>query len=198
MPKFEAALRQVVEDLDIGVDDVAFDRMLRHEALLQAWNPRVNLTRITEPVEVARRHFGEALFLAREMGLTSGTIADLGAGAGFPGLPIAAWQPAVQVTAVESVTKKTTFLREVSRDWGNVSLFEGRIEAVEETFDWVVMRAVAIEPLLEELAKMAPRAAFLAGSRASEALEKTDLWILKDRIELPWDAPGALLIAERA
>jgi 16S rRNA (guanine527-N7)-methyltransferase len=188
----------VVEDLDIAVDNVAFDRMLQHEALLQAWNPRVNLTRIIEPAEVARRHFGEALFLAREIGLTSGTIADLGAGAGFPGLPIAAWQPAVQVTAVESVTKKTTFLREVSRDWSNVSLFEGRIEAVEETFDWVVMRAVAIEPLLEELAKMAPRAALLAGSRALEALEKTDLWTLKHRIELPWDAPGALLIAERA
>ncbi len=198
MPRFEAALRQVVEDLDIAVDEVAFDRMLQHEALLQTWNPRVNLTRITDPVEVARRHFGEALFLAREMGLTSGTIADLGAGAGFPGLPIAAWQPAVQVTAVESVTKKTTFLREVSRDWSNVSLFEGRIEAVEETFDWVVMRAVAIEPLLEELAKMAPRAALLARSRASEALEETDLWTLKHRIKLPWDAPGELLIAERA
>lgn len=197
MPRFEAALRQVIEDLGISVNDTAFERMIHHEAMLQAWNPRVNLTRITEPVEVARRHFGEALFLAREMGMTTGTVADLGTGAGFPGLPIAAWQPNVQVTGVESVTKKTTFLREVSREWSNVTLIDGRIESVEERFDWVVMRAVAIEPLLEKLTEMAPRFAVLAGSRASDAIECCNLWRLERRVKLPWDAPGELFVAER-
>lgn len=197
MLSFEAALRQVIEDLEISVDDAAFGRMVHHEALLQAWNPRVNLTRITEPVEVARRHFGEALFLAREMGMTTGTVADLGTGAGFPGLPIAAWQPGVHVTGVESVTKKTTFLREVSRDWSNVELIDGRIEAVDASFDWVVMRAVAIEPLLEKLTEMTPRFAVLAGSRACEAIGCCNLWRLERRVELPWDAPGELLVAKR-
>jgi 16S rRNA (guanine(527)-N(7))-methyltransferase RsmG len=180
------------------MDEACVQRMLQHEALLQAWNPRVNLTRITEPIEVAQRHFGEALFLAREIGLSGGSIADLGAGAGFPGLPIAAWQTTVHVTAVESVTKKTNFLREVSREWDNVALFDGRIEEVEETFDWTVMRAVAIEPLLGKLTRLAPRVALLAGSRASEALEQSELWTLTRRVELPWSAPGELLIAERA
>lgn len=78
-----------------------------------------------------------------------------------------------------------------------MKVFEGRIEVIEQTFDWVVMRAVAIEPLVERLAQMAPRVALLAGSRAYEVLEQSNCWKLKSRNKLPWDAPGELLIAER-
>lgn len=171
--------------------------MLQHERLLQAWNPRINLTRITAPREVAQRHFGEALFLANEAQL-SGSVADLGAGAGFPGLPIAAIDTQIRMLEVESVAKKATFMREVTRDWGNVRVSQSRIEDLPGPFDWVIMRAVAVEPLIERLAELAPRAALLAGSQAADALEQSGLWRLKRRISLPWDGPGALLIAERA
>lgn len=99
----------MIDELEIAVDEPAVNRMLQHESLLNLWNPRINLTRITDPFEVAQRHFGEALFLAREAGFISGSVADLGAGAGFPGLPIAALRPDLQITEVESVTKKTIF-----------------------------------------------------------------------------------------
>lgn len=171
--------------------------MLRHERLLQAWNPRINLTRIVEPREVARRHFGEALFLKREAEL-SGSVADLGAGGGFPGLPIAAADDGIQMLEVESVMKKATFLREVSRDWGNVRVSETRIEDLPGPFDWVIMRAVALEPLVKRLAELAPRAGLLAGSGSAEALEREGIWKVRQRIPLPWDGPGELLIAERS
>ena len=170
--------------------------MLRHERLLQAWNPRINLTRIVEPREVAQRHFGEALFLSREAQL-SGSIADLGAGAGFPGLPIAAIDDQIQMLEVESVAKKATFMREVTRDWGNVRVSQSRIEELPGTFDWVVMRAVAVEPLVKRLARLAPRAALLAGSQAAQAMERDGIWSVTRRVPLPWDGPGELLIAER-
>ena len=171
--------------------------MLQHERLLQAWNPRINLTRIVEAKDVAQRHFGEAFFLAREAQL-SGSVADLGAGAGFPGLPIAAMDSEIRMLEVESVTKKATFMREVTRGWGNVRISECRIEDLQGSFDWVIMRAVAVEPLVKRLAELAPRAALLAGSRALEALERDGVWRVTLRAPLPWDGPGELLIAERA
>ena len=179
------------------MDEAALERMLQHERLLQGWNPRINLTRRVQPVQVARRHFGEALFLTREAYL-SGSVADLGAGAGFPGLPIAALDGDIQMLEVESVMKKANFLREVTRGWGNVRVTENRIEDLRGPFDWVIMRAVAVEPLVERLAELAPRAAILAGSRSVEALEQDGIWKVTRRISLPWDGPGELLIADRA
>lgn len=186
----------VISELGIDATEQAIARMLQHERLLRAWNPRINLTRIVDPREVAQRHFGEALFLGRETGL-SGSVADLGAGAGFPGLPIAAMRNDVQMLEVESVAKKATFLREVTRDWGNVKVSESRIETLPGTFDWVVMRAVAIEPLVARLAELAPRAALLVGAGAASLLVQSRSWTVARRIPLPWEGSGELLIAER-
>ena len=136
------------------------------------------------------------MFLNREARL-SGSIADLGAGAGFPGLPIAAADGEIQMVEVESVIKKATFLREVTRDWGNVRVSENRIEDLQGPFDWLIIRAVAVGPLVRRLAELAPRAAFLAGSRSVEALEQDGVWKVTRRIALPWDGPGELLIADR-
>ena len=183
--------------MGLSVDEAAFERMVRHERLLQAWNPRINLTRILEPREVARRHFGESLFLYREACL-SGSVADLGAGPGFPGLPIAAVDSGIHMLEVESVSKKATFMREVAREWGNVRVSETRIEDLRGAFDWVIMRAVAIEPLAVRLAELAPQAALLAAERSIEALERGGIWRVRNRIALPWDSPGELLIAENS
>lgn len=171
--------------------------MLQHERLLQAWNPRINLTRILDPLAVAQRHFGEALFLARETKL-AGAVADLGAGAGFPGLPIAAMRPEISMLEVESVAKKATFLREATRDWGNVRVSTSRIEDLKGPFNWVVMRAVAVEPLVKRLAQLAPQVALLAAPDAITTLERSGVWSVSCHLPLPWDGPGELIIAERA
>ena len=91
----------------------------RYLDLLCKWNARVNLTAVRNPEQIVTRHFGESLFAARvllhEDVRRSLTVADVGSGAGFPGIPLKLWAPQVQLTLIESQNKKATFLREVIR-----------------------------------------------------------------------------------
>jgi 16S rRNA (guanine527-N7)-methyltransferase len=78
---------------------------------LRRWNERVNLTAISDPTEIYRRHFLDSLSLARFWGNAPAGLVDLGSGAGFPGLPLAILRPGLRLTLVESVGKKADFLR---------------------------------------------------------------------------------------
>ena len=90
--------------------------------LLLRWNARVNLTAVRDPETIVTRHFGESLFAARILlrgGSEGVTLADVGSGAGFPGIPMKLFAPALQLTLIESHNKKAAFLREVRADpWG--------------------------------------------------------------------------------
>ncbi len=90
--------------------------------LLQRWNARINLTAVRDPDQVVTRHFGESLFAARrlypegrQLGPGTWKLFDLGSGAGFPGMPIKIWAPALHATLLESNQRKATFLRELVR-----------------------------------------------------------------------------------
>ena len=87
-----------------------------HVRLLLAWNAAINLTAITEPGDIARRHVADSL-AALPLLATRPTrsILDLGSGGGFPGIPLAAGIPSAKVTLVESVGKKAAFLQTVVR-----------------------------------------------------------------------------------
>src|SRR6202166_4167383 len=90
--------------------------------LLLRWNARINLTAIRQPEEIVTRHFGESLFAARQLfprrlsvsgaAATPVQVADVGSGAGFPGIPIKLWAPNIFLTLIESNQKKAIFLRE--------------------------------------------------------------------------------------
>ena len=131
------------------VDPLAADQydMLReYLELLLKWNAKTNLTAIGDPEQIVQRHFGESLALAQEVSQQAepATAADLGSGAGFPGLPFAIYAPEIQVTLIESQNKKATFLKEVIRglDLANVTVRNERGEAIKERFGLVMMRAV--------------------------------------------------------
>src|SRR5271167_2245380 len=86
--------------------------------LLLRWNARINLTAVRDPEQVVTRHFGESLFAARVLfaeSPKSATLADVGSGAGLPGIPIKLFAPGIALTLIESHQKKATFLREVIR-----------------------------------------------------------------------------------
>ncbi len=104
--------------------------------ILTRWNARINLTAIRDEEEIVTRHFGESLFAARHLfprvssapsvvkdfdspearsPKPEARIADLGSGAGFPGIPIKLWAPSITLTLIESNQKKATFLREITR-----------------------------------------------------------------------------------
>jgi 16S rRNA (guanine527-N7)-methyltransferase len=87
--------------------------------LLLRWNARLNLTAVRDPEQIVTRHFGESLFAARHLyprlATPGSQLIDLGSGAGFPGLPVKLWAPALHTTLLESNQRKATFLREVVR-----------------------------------------------------------------------------------
>ena len=121
--------------------------------ILQRWNARVNLTAIRNPDEIVTRHFGESLFAARHLfPITSAhsavkafELADIGSGAGLPGIPIKLWAPEISLTLIESNHKKATFLREVTRilTLTNINIQNTRAESLtSKKFDMVTLRAV--------------------------------------------------------
>lgn len=122
-------------------------------ALLDRWNRTYNLTAIRDPREMVTKHVLDSL--AMHGFVEDGALADLGAGAGLPGIPLAIANPALQVTLVESSGKKARFLREAARSLqlGNVRVAESRIEALDEAgaHDAITARALATLPLILQL-----------------------------------------------
>lgn len=116
--------------------------LFSHYSLLLKWNRVLNLTRIQDVEEAVERHYGEALFLADLLPSGAFTVADIGSGAGFPGIPLAVRRPECHVALVESHQRKAVFLREASRELPNVSVLAVRADQLGIETDWVVARAV--------------------------------------------------------
>ena len=136
-----------------------------HFELLARWNRTLNLARIRDRAEAIERHYNESLFLARRLPAGALPIADIGAGAGFPGLPLAVVRPDCAVTLIESHQRKAVFLREASRGLPNVRVFAGRAEdCCGSRLDWAVSRAVSYGDLAKFLARLAGHAALLTGA----------------------------------
>ena len=175
-----------------------FPRILTYIDILIRWNARVNLTAIRDPEEIVTRHFGESFFAARHLfSAASRTktddlpvrVADLGSGAGFPGIPIKLWAPSIALTLIESNQKKATFLREVARALilTDVTVQNARAETLPSAhYDVVTLRAVEhfsdVLPVVAHLLAPSGRLAFLI----SNAQENTARSALPGMI---WQAP---------
>ncbi|MEO5963190.1 MAG: 16S rRNA (guanine(527)-N(7))-methyltransferase RsmG [Thermomonas sp.] len=151
-----AALRPELESglSALGLGAALANPLLAYLALLQRWNQTYNLTAIRDPHEMLVKHLLDSLAMHAHLeGID--TLADLGTGAGLPGIPLAIVLPQLQVTLVESNGKKARFLREVVRQLqlGNVKVAESRIEALDAPgqFDAITARALATLPLILEL-----------------------------------------------
>jgi len=197
--------------------------------ILLRWNARINLTAIRDPEEIVTRHFGESFFAASHLFPSEknypvssvpsvvkdfdSSVADLGSGAGFPGIPIKLWAPHVTLTLIESNQKKTAFLREVVRalTLTDVNVFPGRAEQLlhedpgpsptgqadahmakpsqgpaPRRFDLVTLRAV------ERFAHVLPTAAGLVASGGRLALLIGSSQLDQAQSSLPtlaWDNP---------
>jgi 16S rRNA (guanine527-N7)-methyltransferase len=143
--------------------------------LLLHWNARINLTAIRNEEEIVTRHFGESLFAASHLFSPNAVVkgfdvADLGSGAGFPGIPIKLWAPHIALTLIESNHKKATFLREVVRalTLTDVNIQNVRAETLPpSTFNVVTVRAVErfdqVLPIAANLLVPSARLALLLG-----------------------------------
>jgi 16S rRNA (guanine(527)-N(7))-methyltransferase RsmG len=119
------------------------DRLEHHYTLLDRWNAKMNLTRIQRLEDVVRLHYCESLFLGAHLPPGELEIADVGSGAGFPGIPLAILRSECRVTLIESHQRKAVFLREATRGISNVNVVASRAEDVRERFDWTTSRAVS-------------------------------------------------------
>ncbi|MBA8887324.1 16S rRNA (guanine527-N7)-methyltransferase [Dokdonella fugitiva] len=129
--------------LRIDLPDVVVARLLDYLALLHRWNATYNLSAVRDPVEMVTRHLLDSLAIMPYV--RGATLADLGTGAGLPGIPLAIVAPERAVTLVDSNGKKTRFLRAAVRELrlANVSVAEARVEAVRGRFDCITARAFA-------------------------------------------------------
>lgn len=191
---FGQQLRRVANEVGLALAARQLALLEEHYSKLQKWNRRINLTAIRNPREIAERHFGEALFLSRELGESPGTVLDVGSGAGFPGIPLAVHRPETHVTLLEPVGKKFAFLKEVSRSLPNVSVLQCRLNAVEGAFDWATVRGVAVGSIFKGLGARARRVALLTTAEVASGLvlERSVEW--QRRLPLPWGKQRVLLL----
>lgn len=145
--------------LDIEISDAQLDMFSIYSGLLLGWNEKINLTSITEPHEVAIKHFLDSLLLLKDIDFTSiKSIIDVGTGAGFPGLPLKILMPHLELTLLDSLQKRCIFLEEVKIQLGltNVVIIHNRAEIAallkdqREQYDLATARAVANLSVLSE------------------------------------------------
>jgi 16S rRNA (guanine527-N7)-methyltransferase len=141
-----AELTALSAGFGLTLDQRAVERLRAYVEILLFWRDRLSLTGATTAREIVLDHVLDSLHLCPQLP-TTGRLADLGSGAGFPGVPIAIVCPAVAMVLVESRRKRANFLREVVRQLAlqNTQVAESRAEALAvssaETFDAVTARA---------------------------------------------------------
>jgi len=166
------------------------DQILVYIDLLLKWNRKVALTTVVDPVKIVRFHFGESLFATQCFSLNKSRLADVGSGAGFPGLPLAMAAPQLAVTLIESNRKKCAFLEEVIRvlNLPNAEAYRGRAESmapISPAFEFVTARAFGHFEKLVSWAKthLTPdgRVLLWLGEADARAVSSSQGW--------NWDAP---------
>ena len=144
-------LRLGLDALGIDLPENGVDKLLIYVDLLVKWNSTYNLTAIRDGDEMVTQHLLDSLAILPYLSEVK-NLADIGSGAGLPGIPLAIARPDLQVTLVDSVKKKSAFQQQAKIDLRleNVSIYSGRIEAFEELgmFDAVTARAFSSLPLL--------------------------------------------------
>ena len=206
-------------DLGFPLTDRQKEQYERYFELLVEWNEKINLTAITEKDEVYLKHFYDSIAPILQ-GLIENQpirLLDIGAGAGFPSLPMKILFPELDVTIIDSLNKRINFLHLLAEELGlsGVHFYHGRAEdfaqdkAFRAQFDLVTARAVARMQVLSELTipylKVGGRLLALKASNAPEELEeaKNALNLLFSKVEdnlqyeLPNGDPRYITVVEK-
>ena len=140
-----------VKNFKIELSDEQLNQLESYYKLLVSWNERMNLTAITEPKDVAIKHFADSLSVLSFVDVPNGaSVIDVGTGAGFPGLVLKIARPDIKLTLLDSLKKRLTFLEDVLNNLGlDAQLIHSRAEEggqnidLRECYDFAVSRAVA-------------------------------------------------------
>ncbi|MFI5056733.1 MAG: 16S rRNA (guanine(527)-N(7))-methyltransferase RsmG [Candidatus Acidiferrales bacterium] len=202
----EQIIRNALSEFDVTVSDEQVVKIQQYMKILLAWNEKLNLTAIRDPLDILYRHFCESMYAGVSVPVEKGRLADVGSGAGFPGLPLKILRPDLQVFLIESSVKKATFLAEVIRE---LELEDARVlvsryeELGEEVapLDFVCSRAVGEFGALLEWAgskQVAARQVILwIGTRDLEEIRRIKTWDWGEPILVPHSMRRLLLVGTR-
>ena len=143
LPKLATMLAQAIDELGLTLSAQQQRTLLLYLDQLLLWNKAYNLTAITDPVEALIKHIIDCLAIITH--LPSGSLLDIGTGAGLPAVIIAICQPERHCTALDSNQKKIRFIKQISSELGltNMQPIASRIEAHEASYEVVTSRAFA-------------------------------------------------------
>ncbi|BCB06104.1 16S rRNA (guanine(527)-N(7))-methyltransferase RsmG [Bacillus sp. KH172YL63] len=152
--------QSMLEEKGISLSSKQLDQFERYYELLVEWNEKMNLTAITDKEDVYLKHFYDSVSAAFYVDFTQvQSLCDVGAGAGFPSIPLKICFPHLHISIVDSLNKRISFLNHLSDELGldNTNFYHDRAEtfgknkAHRESYDMVTARAVARMSVLSEL-----------------------------------------------
>lgn len=112
--KWQNLIYEGAKDLDIQIDKMKIEKFAIHAFELMKWNQKINLTAITDPVEVAVKHFLDSIVPVQVIP-SKASLLDIGSGGGFPGIPLKISLPSLSVTLIDASRKKVSFLKHIIR-----------------------------------------------------------------------------------
>lgn len=151
-------LQNYIKNYKITLTENQYEQFQKYFELLAEWNEKMNLTAITDESGVALKHFADSLSLLNFVDIPqNSSLADVGTGAGFPGVVLKIARPDIKITLIDSLNKRLVFLGEVCAQLGiEAELIHSRAEdgardeKLRESFDFAVSRAVARMNVLSE------------------------------------------------
>lgn len=201
-----AVIRRALEEFKLPAYDDQVLQVQQYINILLSWNDKVNLTAIRDPLEILYRHFCESMFAGTAVPIERGRLADVGTGAGFPGLPLKILRPSLQLFLIESNLKKATFLAEVIRTLGlkDAQVLVRRYEELGEEIaplDYVCARALGEFPTFLDWAQRqhlaAQQVVLWIGSQDVPEILKSRTWEWREPIRVPNSLRRMLLVGAR-
>lgn len=167
-----------------------------HYRTLSRWRTKLNLMSDRSPAAIVKKHYCESLFLAAHLPPVPLSIADVGSGAGFPGVPVAVLRSDCQIVLIEARSRKAVFLKEACRHLPNVTVAHCRAEDLDRQFDWLVARAVSWPEISRLVPKLSDRLALIVSGRTAQELRRSALFQWDRVIAIPWRTQSFLLMGE--
>ena len=195
--EFKKIMTLYATKINIEFTEEQLNKFCEYMNLLIEWNEKINLTSIVEPKEIILKHFIDSLTINKYLKENS-TLADVGTGAGFPGIPLKILRPDMKITLVDSLNKRIKFLNEVIEKLNlkDIVTVHSRIEDFgksknyRENFDYVTARAVANLAVLSEylipIAKIGGKCLCMKGNNVEEEITsgKKAIDVLGGKIEI--------------
>jgi 16S rRNA (guanine527-N7)-methyltransferase len=200
------AIQRAAGEFQLSLNDQQVQQIQQYTKILLAWNDKVNLTAIRDPLEILYRHFCESMYGASLLPVENCRLADVGTGGGFPGLPLKILHPDLDLYLVESNVKKATFLAEVVRELGLTGA-RVLISRYEELGEEIAPLDIVCSRALGDFARFlgwaashvhAKQVLLWLGGRDLDEVKAVQGWTWADRKPVPKSLQRYLVLGTRA